>query len=239
MPPQLLPTDFDAQLRNAVRTFWSNRTSASSTAQAGARGQVISGGNLDGFLVLARAVLTHIGLQEASVFTNKGKTALPGYFRATKRWDLLVVHEGRVLAALELKSQVGSFGNNQNNRVEEALGVATDLWAASREGLLDPRPPFLGWLMVLEDTPASRCRVGVDEPHYKVSPPFDGASYAERYRLLCERLLSERLYQGAALVLSDSAGGAASGAHRALSQPTSAEALFAALAAHTLAQLPR
>jgi hypothetical protein len=239
VPPQLLPPDFDALLCEAVRAFWSNRVSALSTAQAGARGQVISGGNLNGFLSLARAVLAHIGLPAASVFTNKGRTALPGYFRATKRWDLLVVHEGRLLAALELKSQVGSFGNNQNNRVEEALGVATDLWAASREGLLDPRPPFLGWLMVLEDAPASRCRVSVEEPHHKVSPLFVGASYAERYRLLCERLLSERLYQGAALVLSDSAEGAASGAHRALSAPTSAEAMFAALAAHVLAQLPR
>jgi hypothetical protein len=239
VPPQLLPPDFDALLCEAVRSFWSSRVSASSTAQAGARGQVISGGNLDGFLDLTRAVLTHVGVPEASVFTRRRLTALPGYFRATKRWDLLVVHEGRVIAALELKSQVGSFGNNQNNRAEEALGVATDLWAASREGLLDPRPPFLGWLMLLEDAPASRCPVSVEEPHYKVCPPFDGASYAERYRLLCERLLSERLYQGAALVLSDSAGGAANGAHRALSQPTSAVALFTALAAHTLAQLPR
>lgn len=239
MPPQLLPTDFDARLCEAVRMFWTNRASASSTAQTGARGQVISGGNLDGFLSLARSVLNHVGLPEASVFTNKGATALPGYFRATKRWALLVVHEDRLLAALELKSQVGSLGNNQNNRAEEALGVATDLWAASREGLFDPRPPFLGWLMLMEDSPAAWHPVGVEEPHYKVSPPFVGASYAERYRLLCERLISERHYQGAALVLSDAAGGAASGAHRALSQPTSAEALFTALAAHVLTQLPR
>ncbi|MEY3276128.1 MAG: Restriction endonuclease XhoI, partial [Verrucomicrobiota bacterium] len=33
---------------------------------------------------------------------------LPGYFRATKNWDVLVVHRDRLLAAFEFKSQVGS-----------------------------------------------------------------------------------------------------------------------------------
>jgi hypothetical protein len=46
---------------------------------------------------------------------------LPGYFRPTKLWDVLVIHDKRLLAAIELKSQVGpSFGNNFNNRTEEA-----------------------------------------------------------------------------------------------------------------------
>ncbi len=40
---------------------------------------------------------------------------------ARKKWDLLVV-EGCLIAAIEFKSQVGSFGNNYNNRTEEALG---------------------------------------------------------------------------------------------------------------------
>ena len=54
---------------------------------------------------------------------------LPGFFRPTKLWDLLIINQGGLVAALELKSQVGpSFGNNFNNRTEEALGTAVDLW---------------------------------------------------------------------------------------------------------------
>ena len=41
---------------------------------------------------------------------------LPGYFRPTKLWDLLVTYKGQLIAAIELKSHVGpSFGNNFNN----------------------------------------------------------------------------------------------------------------------------
>jgi len=41
---------------------------------------------------------------------------------------MLVINEGRLIAALEFKSHVGpSFGNNFNNRAEEAIGTAHDL----------------------------------------------------------------------------------------------------------------
>ena len=43
------------------------------------------------------------------------------YFRPNKKWDFIVVVEGQLVAAREAKSQVGpSFGNNFNNRTEEA-----------------------------------------------------------------------------------------------------------------------
>jgi hypothetical protein len=48
---------------------------------------------------------------------------------------------------MEFKSQIGpSFGNNFNNRTEEALGSATDIWAAYREGAFKPssRPFAIG-----------------------------------------------------------------------------------------------
>ena len=65
---------------------------------------------------------------------------------------------GQLGAAIEFKSQVGpSFGNNFNNRSEEAIGSATDVWAAYREGAFRPSPrPFLGYLMLLEDCAASQ-----------------------------------------------------------------------------------
>ena len=188
---------------------------------------------------------------------------LPGYFRATKNWDVLVVHRDRLLAAFEFKSQVGSFGNNFNNRAEEAVGSATDLWVANHEGAygragasndgqaalkeepaLNPnlrqggKPPFVGWLMLLEDCPDSMEPVSVEEPHFPVFPEFRGASYADRYRILCERLIERRLYDAAALVLSTRPAGRNRPApHRSLSGLTSARQLFASFAGRLLGDL--
>ena len=47
----------------------------------------------------------------------------------------------------------------------------------------------------------------VDEPHFDVFPEYHEASYADRYRLFCERLMRERLYDGACLLLSKSETG--------------------------------
>ena len=54
---------------------------------------------------------------------------IPGFYRATKDWDLIIISpKGDLVAAIELKSQVGSYGNNLNNRTEESLGSSEDFW---------------------------------------------------------------------------------------------------------------
>ena len=78
-----------------------------------------------------------------------------------------------ILAGIEFKSQVGSFGNNYNNRTEEAIGSATDIWAAYREGAFKPSArPWLGYMMLLEEAPGSMRPVKAQEPHFKVFPEF-------------------------------------------------------------------
>jgi hypothetical protein len=58
------------------------------------------------------------GIPDRFVF-RKRAVELPGYFRPTKEWDLLLVRDKTLIAAVEAKSQVGpSFGNNFNNRTE-------------------------------------------------------------------------------------------------------------------------
>lgn len=117
---------------------------------------------------------------------------------------MVVVVEGTFVASIEFKSQVGSFGNNFNNRVEEAVGNATDIWTAYREGAFAPSPqPWLGYLMLLEECEKSTSPVGVKEPHFKVFEDWRGASYAKRYEKFCERMVRERLYQSACFLLSD------------------------------------
>src|SRR3546814_16052750 len=71
---------------------------------------------------LVARVVVHCGLHEQSVHTRKSRVVLPGFFRATKNWDVLVIHERRLLGVFEFKSQVGSISNNFNNRSEEVIG---------------------------------------------------------------------------------------------------------------------
>ncbi len=207
--------DVNKRVGQAVKHFWLTREkqahaqgAVSGRKDRGARAAVTGGKHMDGFVQLCRDILLDAGLAEAEVFWNR-KLELPGYFRPEKRWDLLAVAEGKLLAVIEFKAQVGpSFGNNFNNRAEEALGIATDLWTAYREGAFADSPrPWLGFVFLLEDCPGSRTPVGVKEPHFPGLPGFRDASYAKRYELLLARLLRERLYDGVSLLLSEPSKG--------------------------------
>ncbi len=158
---------------------------------------------MDGFIRLVRRLLIEAKVPESYIAVDK-RVELPGWFRAEKKWDLVIVHERELVAAVEFKSQIGpSFGNNFNNRTEEALGSATDIWAAYREGAFKPSSrPFLGYLMLLEDCDRSRAAVKTVAPHFPVFPEFSGASYRDRYAILIEKMLRDRLYDGACFLLS-------------------------------------
>jgi hypothetical protein len=90
----------------------------------------------------------------------------------------------------------------------------------------DPRPPFVGWLMLLEESEDSTNPVRCAEPHFSVFREFIGASYAGRYQLLCERLVERQLYSAAALELSVKG----TSTSRPLSKATSIRNLFAEFA---------
>ena len=255
--PQLLPEDFDEHVALAVRRFWASRgQSRAGGMQGGSRDAVLDGKNMDGFVDLVARVVVHAGYPIDAVHTRRSRVVLPGFFRATKNWDVLVIHERRLLGVFEFKSQVGSFGNNFNNRSEEVIGSAADLWVAHHHGaytdtphrsrmrisedapsllnpsiMSDPRPPFLAWLMLLEDCVESQAPVRCDEPHFPVFDEFRSASYAKRYQILCERLVERQLYSAAAMELSP----AGSDLHAALSPATSIRNLFAEFAGRLLA----
>lgn len=132
--------DYESKATKAVKAFWCNRVSAQQKQREngrpdqGERAGVTAGRNMDGFLELVIDVVRANGLGNADIHRNPAMLTLPGYFWPTKRWDVLVIHKSQLIAAVELKSQVGpSFGNNFNNRVEEAIGTAHDFWTAYRE----------------------------------------------------------------------------------------------------------
>ena len=163
---------------------------------------------MDGFIQLIVDFIIEAGAKESHIFYEQS-LELPGFFRPTKEWDLLVVKDGQLIVALETKLQVGpSFGNNFNNRTEEAMGSAMDLWTAYREGAFNKTvKPWLGYLFLLEDCPESQKPVRVQEPHFEVFPEFVNASYAKRYELFCRKLVRERHYSVAAFLMSEKGKG--------------------------------
>lgn len=196
--------DYERKAREAVMAFWGNRAKAlqakieAGTTDTGERGAVTAGTTMDSFTALLIDLVKANGLGHADIHQRRHVLTLPGYFRPTKLWDVLVIHQGRLIAALEMNSQVGpSFGNNAHNRAEEAIGSAHDFWTAYREGAFgaDTPRPFLGWLMMVEDAPASRSPAKRETSlHYPIFPEFRGASYLQRYDLLCQKLVRENLY---------------------------------------------
>jgi hypothetical protein len=202
------------QLRLAVKHFWSTREvqsqkqgGTSGSKDAGARSAVTGGAQMNGFINLVRDLLCESGLPKAHVYCEK-YVEIPGWYRPEKKWDLLIVADGKLLAGIEFKSQVGSFGNNYNNRTEEAIGSAADIWAAYREGAFKPSArPWLGYLMLLEEAPGSLSPVRAREPHFKVFPEFKDASYAKRYEILLTKLVRERLYDSACFLMSNATDG--------------------------------
>jgi hypothetical protein len=201
--------DIERGLQKAVQSYWNARSSnkkkqiAAGKIDAGTRGEVTGGSQMGAMEVLVSDILCDAGLKRADVKTRTS-LELPGYYRSEKKWDLIVVSDGRLVTAMEFKSQVGpSFGNNFNNRTEEAIGSAADIWVAYREKRFGDSPqPFLGYFFLLEDCPRVKLPVRNKEPYFEVDPAFQGASYSKRYELLCQRLVFERIYSAACLVMA-------------------------------------
>ncbi|MES3630633.1 MAG: PaeR7I family type II restriction endonuclease [Longimonas sp.] len=210
-PDQIFET-IDREVREAVKWFWATQDSQkekqlqSDNSTRGRRANVLGGKQMDGFASLIEDILLRFGVPQTSIVHNYQAT-LPGYFRHEKEWDTAVVHKGSLLAAIEFKSIASSFGNNLNNRTEEALGSNTDLRQAYEQGVFAPSArPWLGYLMLMAKKEGSTRPVRVREPNFDVDPVFDEASYAQRGEILCLRMVRQQLVDGAVFMLSDPEG---------------------------------
>ncbi|MEO8724964.1 MAG: PaeR7I family type II restriction endonuclease [Acidobacteriaceae bacterium] len=216
--------DIEQRLQAAVQSYWNARSKnkekqvESGKIDAGTRGEVTGGTQMGALEVLVADILCDAGSRSVDVRTRTA-LELPGYYRATKKWDLIVISEGQLVLAMEFKSQAGkSIGNNVNNRSEEAVGSAKDIWTAFRESRFGNSPaPFLGYFFLLEDRDNVKRPVANKEPYFPVDPAFRGevhpkrkkdvarymgVSYSKRYELLCRRLVLERLYNSACFMLA-------------------------------------
>ncbi|WP_281629203.1 PaeR7I family type II restriction endonuclease [Vibrio sp. St2] len=231
-------------VRYAVQSFWYQRKGGS-----GVRG----GKTLDGFLALVVKEIEASDLREYQIHTGVNSSQLPGYFRPHKSWDIVVTWRGHLVAAIELKSQVGSIGNNFNNRTEEVLGSGLDLSIAINENAFLPGVrPFMGYLILVEDSETTRSSTRISMDNFPVMPGFladenhrgtnyqpingkypraTGVSYLERYEILCRKLMYKQVYD-AASVIAVSKDNATEGSYSNLSAPTSVNAFLDRLVNH-------
>jgi len=194
--------------QSAIDAFWEIRNQAGrkqveiGKVDAGERGKVTAGQHMSKLEEVIIEEFVTAGIPRTSVRRKTG-IELPGYYRPAKKWDAVVFHKGVLVAAIEFKSQVGpSFGNNVNNRSEEAIGSAVDIWRAYEEGTFGKIRPWLGYFFLLEAAPKSTTPVSLPNPVFPVDAIFHGTSYADRYRILCKRLVRERLYDAACFLTS-------------------------------------
>ena len=230
---------------------------------------------MDGFRSEIRTHLIAAGVSPHDIFSGGHRSALPSnlpsYFRASKNWDLLICKHSlfkrlpiestqaaprpQLIAAIEFKSQEGSVGNNQNNRMEESIGSATDFWAAYEHGsfgALQPRP-WLGYLFVgrygEEDIDRG---VEIKQPHFLTDPAFDGRnpndrlsqtkylgpSYAYRYRTFLDRVIAKKLYDAGCFIVTQESMRDAEVNHKCLFPDLSGEHFLDLLLRHVKAYYP-
>ena len=90
----------------------------------------------------------------------------------------------------------------------------------------------------MEDTTKSRSAVRVVSPHFPVFPEFEGASYAERYNILCRKLVQQRLYTAASIILSPRTA-VDTGDYAEMSEMTGLRTFVTELAGHVAAEAAR
>jgi hypothetical protein len=200
---------------DAIAAYWgakhtqTTKSAIAGAVGAGTAGAVRGGKHFDAIADLLAKFFEDAGYPPLSIRMTKSQgLELPGYYRPQKQWDVVVAYENTLVAAFELKALGGpSFGNNYNNRVEEALGSAVDLRRAALADLYPEEPPWLGYFFIMEDHEKSRQPVSIAKGVFPVEELWAGKSYQERFAIFCERLMAERLYDAVCYVTS-SAGDA-------------------------------
>jgi hypothetical protein len=224
--------DYAERVQAAVASYWdvraaqAKRSKEAGVLNTGLRSEVTGGRHLDALELLLVEVLVDAGMP-ADMLEVK-RRPVPGYFRRDKSWDIVVTIQDRVLAIIELKSIVGNNpGQNFNNRTDEALGQAMDVWKAVERGIIDsPLRPWLGYFMLIEDNDAWNRGSQPRSTVWPADPAFDGASPAKRTAIFFERMVRERLLDAACVLMANRTSGAVAEVATTLSFDSFAAAMF-------------
>lgn len=98
MNQNVLTKNLNHRTARAVALYWVTRSAQrqrqekSGKADQGLRSAVTGGKQMDGFIDLFSELVIQAGIPTDCIFRNKA-VQLPGFFRPTKEWDLLIVRE--------------------------------------------------------------------------------------------------------------------------------------------------
>lgn len=92
--------------------------------------------------------------------------------------------------------------------------------------------------MLVEDAPRSRSPIKDQSSHFPVREEFQGASYIDRYNLLCKKLVQEHLYTATAVLASPQTA-IRSGKFSDVSELTSLKTFVTSFAGHIAAEAAR
>lgn len=195
---------------DAVAAYWGAKQAQNELSiirdkvGAGTAGSVRGGKHFDAIAALLAKFFLDAGYPPDAIRIASGqRLELPGYYRPQKMWDVVVAYRNVLVAAFELKALGGpSFGNNYNNRVEEALGSAVDLRRAALADLFPGEKPRLGYFFIMEDGQGSRAPVRMANGAFPVDIIWHNASYQDRFAIFCERLMAEGLYDAICYITS-------------------------------------
>jgi hypothetical protein len=130
--------DYETKTRSAVKQFWS------SWRKSGTKRPMVGG--MDGFAALVADIVHANGLTRANVLQQGRPVSLPGHFSPTQSWDIVVVNQGRLIAAIKLDPVPGELiAKHADYCCKEVLSVAIELRAAYRRHIFgETRQPFAG-----------------------------------------------------------------------------------------------
>lgn len=191
-------------IERALQEFWAVRSEQEALAVAsGFQGSAArQAGHLGGFDRLICEMWECAGIDPSDIRNRNAR--LPGHFREVKNWDIAALSGSSLVGAVELKSQVGSVGKNQNNRLEEVMGSGYDARSAHEvNGLFGPTGVWLGYLFVLGGGDDVHAPVRSRASLIGTDPAFHGASYTERYALAIRRLLDRGLYDACWFIVTE------------------------------------
>jgi len=196
-------------VQDSLKHFWNVRKEG-----------VLHGRTMQAFEEIIKKFLVQNGVLEEHI-TSGRKATVPGFYRASKKWDILVhkpLENGKnlLLAAIELKSMFGSVGNNLNNRSEEAVGSAYDLKQANIRLHLSGNDdvfgrPFMGYIFVLGEHEDNKKGSRITIPLFEADDVFiaqdEGKNISESYEtraeVLVKRLVESELYTSGAFIIAN------------------------------------
>lgn len=190
-------------VQDLLTNFWFEKDAAVQrnvrAGRAGYGAQARDARHMQSISAFVRQMFVDAGLDDEDVYVDR---AVPGYYRRSKNWDVVATHKGQLVGLVELKSQVGSEGNNGNNRIEEALGNAFDAVTAQElNQAFGALPVWNAFCVIFGSDPGIAKSVRTrGAPLYPTDPIFTGMTYRRQWEIAVERFVLTGAYSAGWMV---------------------------------------